>query len=258
MDDKKTPWVVMPLYYYPLDEATWKPLYDAIASYPGVNFLVVVNPNSGPGTDPLPGKDYVREVPRLNAFPNVRTVGYVRVDYCRKPLADTCAEIDRYARWSQHQDLPGLHVRGIYVDETPNHYSADRAQYLDRVGRFVKSSRGLAGERTVVHNPGTPPEGELASFGNPDLVCVCEEPYHLYQRDGLQRRLADLAPEHERCIYQISGIPPDEVAAVAQELCRRGRYVFATDLVQDFYERFGTSWPSFVAAVAKASLHGTA
>jgi hypothetical protein len=25
----ENPWVVMPLYYYPLTEATWKPLYDA-------------------------------------------------------------------------------------------------------------------------------------------------------------------------------------------------------------------------------------
>lgn len=23
------PWVVMPLYYYPLNDSTWKPLYDA-------------------------------------------------------------------------------------------------------------------------------------------------------------------------------------------------------------------------------------
>lgn len=29
MADRTRPWVVMPLYYYPLDEATWKPLYDA-------------------------------------------------------------------------------------------------------------------------------------------------------------------------------------------------------------------------------------
>ncbi|KAH0598138.1 hypothetical protein MHUMG1_04510 [Metarhizium humberi] len=258
LDRNRTrPWVVMPLYYYPLDEATWKPLYDAAASYPDVNFLVVVNPNSGPGAAPLPGKDYAREVPRLNAFANVHAVGYVRVDYCRKPLADACAEIDRYARWRRHPDAPpGLHVEGIYVDETPNHYSPDAARYLDHLRRLVKASDGLAGERsTVVHNPGTPPEGELASFGDPDLVCVCEEPYHLFQGDGLQRRLVDWAPEHERCVYQISGVPQDELPAAVRDLCRRGRYVFATDLVDDFYESFGPSWPGFVAAVSEAARH---
>lgn len=124
------------------------------ASYPDVNFLVVVNPNSGPGTEPLPGKDYAREVPRLNAFPNVHAVGYVRVDYCRKPLADACAEIDRYARWRRHPDAPpGLHVEGIYVDETPNHYSPEAAQYLDHLRRLVKASDGLAGERSTVRLP---------------------------------------------------------------------------------------------------------
>ncbi|OAA38303.1 cell surface protein [Metarhizium rileyi] len=250
------PWVVMPLYYYPLNESTWKPLYDAIAAHPDVGFLVVVNPNSGPGSAPLPGKDYVREVPRLNAWPNVRTVGYVRIDYCNKSLAESCAEIDQYASWSQHGDIPGLHVQGIYVDETPNHYSDERSHYLDQLGQFIKNNEGLLGKRTVVHNPGTPPEGKLATFGNPDLVCICEEPYELYLKDGLQQRLNSLSPEHERCIYQISGIPPAKVAETAQQLCQRGQYVFATDLVDDFYESFGPSWHTFVTAVSRHVVSG--
>ncbi|KHN97555.1 cell surface protein [Metarhizium album ARSEF 1941] len=224
-----------------------------IAAYPEVNFLVVVNPNSGPGSDPLPGNDYVREVPRLNAFANVHTVGYVRIHYCEKALAEACAEIERYASWSRHQHIPGLHVQGIYVDETPNHYSAGRAQYLERLGHFIKTNPGLAGTRTVVHNPGTPPEGDLASFGSPDLVCICEEPYERYLKTELQERLRDLSPEHERCIYQISGIPPDKLGGAVRELCRRGQYVFATDLPEDFYESFGPSWLDFVAAVSAAA-----
>ncbi|KAK2612537.1 hypothetical protein QQS21_001475 [Conoideocrella luteorostrata] len=247
------PWVVMPLYYYPISEATWKPLYDAISVSPDINFLVIVNPNSGPGAGPLPGNDYVSEVPKLNSFPNVRTVGYVRIHYCRKPLEETCSEIDRYAGWDRHHSIPGLYVEGIYVDETPNHVSDDRSDYLDRLRHFIKCNEGLLGERMVVHNPGTPPEGSLGSFGDPDLVCICEEPYELYQSRGVQRRLDEFSPKYERCAYQISGIPADEMDGAVQELCRRGQYVFATDLAVDFYESFGPSWHAFVEAVRKAS-----
>jgi hypothetical protein len=268
-----------------------------IAANPDINFLVVVNPNSGPGSGPLPGHDYVREVPILNSFPNVVTVGYVRIHYCKKPLAETCAEIDTYANWNRNHDIPGLHVQGIYVDETPNHESDISGRYLDHISHFIKHNDGLLGKRMVrmrqpppvppleeennllqlapcwptlpcfvltagrfclkqvVHNPGTPPEGDLASFGDPDLVCICEEPYGLYQATGLQKRLDDLSPEYERCVYQISGIPVNEMDRVVRELCQRGQFVFATDLMDDFYESFGPSWHAFVAAVKNASVH---
>ncbi|KAH2780157.1 hypothetical protein KXW01_005652 [Aspergillus fumigatus] len=87
--------VLVPLYIYPLSTTTWAPLYDAITAHPDLDFLVVVNPNSGPGDLPSPNKDYAREVPKLNAFPNVYTVGYIRIHYCDKPLEKVYQEIDR-------------------------------------------------------------------------------------------------------------------------------------------------------------------
>jgi len=105
----------------------------------------------------------------------------------------------------------------------------------------------------VIHNPGTPPEGELTLFGNPDMVCVCEEPYERYQNgDGVQKRLQDYAVDWDRNIYQISGIPAGDVQDAVRELCRRGRYIFATTLISDFYESFGPCWMDFVAAVRKS------
>ena len=120
-----------------------------ISAHPDVEFLVIVNPNSGPGGASLPGGDYVREVPRLNSFPNVRTVGYVAIDYCKKPLAESCQEIDLYAGWYRDHDIDGLYVQGIFVDETHNHVSDARSQYMDRLHQFIKALDGLAGERLV-------------------------------------------------------------------------------------------------------------
>lgn len=143
--------VIVPLYIWPCSSADWQPLYDAIADHPAIDFLVIANPNSGPGDQTLPGHDYEREVPKLNAAPNVCTIGYVRIDYCRKPLHDVCEEIDRFAGWvTEHgSEKPGLAVHGIYLDETPNHYSAGRALYLEALHKHIKSRNGIQGQRLV-------------------------------------------------------------------------------------------------------------
>lgn len=119
---------------------------------------MVINPNSGPGNRDLGGPDYAREVPRLNAFANVYTVGYIRIDYCRKPLQDVYEEIDRYASWST-SGSEGMGLGGILLDETPNHYSVEREVYLRACTEFVKRHDGILRERMV----------SLLSF----LVCVC-------------------------------------------------------------------------------------
>ncbi|KAH8883161.1 cell surface protein [Thozetella sp. PMI_491] len=241
--------VVVPLYIYPLTEATWKPLYDSIAAHPQLNFLVIVNPNSGPGASPLPSHDYVREVPKLNSFPNVRTVGYVAIGYCQRPLRESLQDIQLYAGWSRDHAIEGLHVQGIYVDETPNHASDHSSKYLDDVRDFIKELDGLQGDRLVIHNPGTPPEGALALFGSPDLVCVCEEPYSHYQLASVQKRIQDYVLDQDRSMLQISGIPSGDLPRVVADLCGRGSYIFGTTLVDSFYESFGPDWAEFVAAV---------
>ncbi|KAK3342189.1 cell surface protein [Lasiosphaeria hispida] len=255
----------MPLYIYPLTRNTWKPLYDAIAAHPSTEFLVIVNPNSGPGDGPLPGHDYVREVPRLNAFPNVRTVGYVAIDYCRKPLLETCKEIGVYAGWYRdYRDrVTGLYVEGIYMDETPNHADVTQGEYLARLRQHVKEeAEGLRGERLVIQNPGTPTEYTITSpkllseFGNPDLVCVSEVPYSQFLSDEVQTRLATFPLPYDCNMFQISAIPHHEMAKAAADLCKRGRYVFATDLTHDFYESFGESWMVFVGALATVATAG--
>jgi hypothetical protein len=108
-----------------------------------------VNPNSGPGGIPLPSHDYVREVPKLNTQANVVTAGYIRIDYCRKPLTEVFEEIDIYAGWASASENPLLYVEGILVDETPNHYSPERAEYLEALRKHIKNTDGLRGERLV-------------------------------------------------------------------------------------------------------------
>ncbi|EHA25033.1 hypothetical protein ASPNIDRAFT_120939, partial [Aspergillus niger ATCC 1015] len=213
-----------------------------IAAYPDLEFLVIVNPNSGPGALPCPDANYAREVARLNACPNVYPIGYIRIDYCRKPLAVACEEIDRYASWAAEYATTGLGVGGIMVDETPNHFNAAQAEYLRALHSHIKACSGLLRDRLVVHNPGTPPDPEMADAGS-DLLLVCEEPFARWQTNEVQHRLGELPYPRDRCGYMVTEVPNHHIPALVRDLRRRAAYIFVTEIVGDFYERFGpSSW----------------
>lgn len=77
------------------------------------------------------------------------TVGYVRIDYCKRNLTEVFRDVAKYAGWSKDNAKSGLGVHGIFLDETPNLYSASKASYLDTVGQCVKASAGILGDRLV-------------------------------------------------------------------------------------------------------------
>lgn len=125
-------------------------MYRRIQEHPSLGFVVIVNPNSGPGTEPWwPNADYVRDIPRLNAFPNVCVVGYVATTYCKRNIEDVFKDIERYAAWSSDERFPGLGVSGIFFDETPNLYEEDVKSYLDAVSTKGREIDGIMGDRLV-------------------------------------------------------------------------------------------------------------
>ncbi|KAG4438151.1 hypothetical protein IFR05_006362 [Cadophora sp. M221] len=217
--------VILPLYIYPISDRTWEPLHKLISAHPSLHFLIVVNPDSGPGDTFLPSHDYMRELPKLNAHVNVTTVGYVLIEYC-------------------------LGIEGIFLDETPNLYSSERAEYLQAVKQHIKATSGIFGDRLVIYNPGTPPDTGLIPPlpAGPDVVITCEEPYDRYGGDKVQQRLKEYPCDWARAGHMISALPNREIATIARQLCQRGAYLFVTDMVENFYESFARSWTEFVAA----------
>lgn len=111
--------------------------------------MVILNPHNGPGAADFPDTNYAREIPRLNAYANVSTVGYVRVNYCKRPIAEVGRDIGTYAGWAEDYARSGLAVQGIFFDETPNLYSATVATYLSAIDQSVKEMFGILGERLV-------------------------------------------------------------------------------------------------------------
>jgi hypothetical protein len=113
----------------------------------GVNYTIIVNPESGPGNDSLPNDDYLPAIQRLNAFPNARTVGYVRTNYTDRPLADVLQDISTYSGWANGSQ--GIQMHGIFFDEAVHEYSAEAAEYMKEANDAVRAATGLAGEKTV-------------------------------------------------------------------------------------------------------------
>jgi Spherulation-specific family 4 len=120
-----------------------------ITKHPTVNFIIVVNPNSGPGDSALPDEHYTREIPRLNAYPNVRTVGYISTNWGNRALPLALKDISTYSGWSKNSAVPGLSVQGIFLDETPAVYTPSGLKFLNTVDAAIKFQPGLGTDPLV-------------------------------------------------------------------------------------------------------------
>ncbi|KAF2645200.1 hypothetical protein P280DRAFT_545224 [Massarina eburnea CBS 473.64] len=241
--------VLLPLYIYP-SPGNWDPLFKSIEAYPALEFVVIINPNSGPGSEPWwPNTDYVREVRKLNAYPNVQTVGYVATTYCKRSIEDVFADIAKYVSWSSDNRYPGLGVTGIFFDETLNLFHEDVKEYLDAISIKVKNSEGILGFKTVIHNPGTAVEKGLSDPG-PDITTVAEVTYYDFKSESFQRWLSRSPYGRDRSSYMIHSTPEGNVEDLVRTIRERAAYIFVTDLEMDYYHSFGSSWDRFVLAMA--------
>ncbi|KAH8732677.1 FAD binding domain-containing protein [Phaeosphaeriaceae sp. PMI808] len=118
-----------------------------------VDFTVIINPCSGPCVGSLPDQVYLDEIPKLRAYPNIRTIGYVATHYAGKPIESVLAEIDLYAKWPKMTNDTKMSVDGIFLDETPSTYYAEDYEYLKRASQAVRNQTAFK-DRFVAQNPG--------------------------------------------------------------------------------------------------------
>jgi hypothetical protein len=108
-----------------------------------------VNPQSGPGSGELPDSAYLTEVPKLNTYDNVRTIGYVKTGYATNDLNLVLSQIHTYATWASKGNDPKLGIDGIFFDETPNAYDSTQYEYLKTISQAVKNDAGFASDKLV-------------------------------------------------------------------------------------------------------------
>lgn len=107
---------------------------------------MVINPSSGPGAGKLPDSRYQAQLKKLNKFPNVESLGYVRTGYGTRTIADVASDINKYAGWSATQ---GLGMEGIFFDESPYNYSAANVDFMQAANQAVINATGLLGDKKV-------------------------------------------------------------------------------------------------------------
>ncbi|XP_043285693.1 spherulin-4-like [Venturia canescens] len=134
------PGLLIPLYAYPLDsDPTWTTVKSSASSNPSVEFIAVVNPNSGPGDniDAI----YGTAIAQL-ASAGVKCIGYVPTNYGAVAAKTATENMDKYARWYPI-------ISGFFFDEMTN--IGNKESYYTSLTTHAVS----IGKPFTVGNPGT-------------------------------------------------------------------------------------------------------
>ncbi|KAF2808369.1 uncharacterized protein BDZ99DRAFT_390246 [Mytilinidion resinicola] len=242
--------VLLPLYIYPSPGA-WQPLYQTAVQYPGVDFTIIINPNSGPGDGMLPDANYTHGVATLNKLDNVRTIGYVATNWGQKDAQKVLQEVTTYSGWTSQDSSVALD--GIFFDETPAQYHPDHAQYLLKVSEAVREADGF-GSGCVVHNPGCVPA--MQYYTDPsyvtlaDVTVVFEDAYQTWLSRQSNLTSTSLPFDHGKLGCLLHSVPlmtERSLSALIEQVAGVGAHVYLTGTTN--YTSFSPQFPTFVDAL---------
>ena len=162
-------YVLVPLYVYPGTLASaWQPLFDAIHNHPSVNFQIVINVDTGPGSTALPDANFIAGISQLNSYHNTRLVGYVDTAHAGRTYDAVHNDVKRYAGWSSHKP-ENISVAGIFFDDVP---WKDDGSYMKTVSGYAYTNFTTSG--TVIFNPGDIP-ADASYFSHATTVVEYED-----------------------------------------------------------------------------------
>lgn len=148
--------LMIPLYGYPSPE--WDKVVAAKTAHPSVPVIVIINPNSGPGTSQ--DANFVTGIQKLKSA-GIIVLGYVPTDYTTRSASSVMADINSYKNWYL--------VDGIKFDEMTN--TAGHETYYSNLSAYAKS----LGFTLTAGNPGA---DTLPSYiGTVDIITIFENSY---------------------------------------------------------------------------------
>jgi len=148
-------YVLLPLYIYPYDDAgtfLWQPVIKAVAAHPHVQWQIIINPDSGPGSSKYPDSQYITAVSKLHKYSNVKMIGYVDTAYTRQKITEVQKQISLYAGWAKHT-RENITLSGIFFDDVDD--AASAAPYMKTVSQAARSAFPKSHGGSVTFNPGT-------------------------------------------------------------------------------------------------------
>ncbi|KAL3424695.1 cell surface spherulin 4-like protein [Phlyctema vagabunda] len=246
--------VLVPLYVYP-NPGAWDPLITAIEEHPDLHFTVVVNPENGPGAQGGPNANYTREIPKLNSYDNVRTVGYVSTNYSARSVDLVLQDIRTYTTWSDTAEL-NLTMHGIFLDEAPSQYEAARLQYYEQIASSIWSISGLGSDPLIIHNPGVIPDERYLAFCN--LTIAFEGTYSTYKSNDQTKAISQFSASSKygrktfaSIVHSVpTQLSTNKVKSFVKNLRSASGSVFVTGLSVDYYSTFWSGWQQFVSDMA--------
>ena len=105
----------------------------------------MINPNAG-SIKPIDAQ-YARELPKLDNYSNIMTIGYVHTTQATRNISDVLQDIDTYANWPSYPSNYSVH--GIFFDEAPVYYSEEAVSYMKQIDDYVKQHDGFNNKNMV-------------------------------------------------------------------------------------------------------------
>lgn len=195
--------ILFPLYIWPVPGA-WDPLYNSISANPSVQFNLVINQNSGPGSSL--NSDQIPAISKLNSYPNTNLFGYVHTSWATRPESEVKAEIDTYAHW-QDNAAGDLHMDGIFFDEAVANYNSTTGAYMSSITTYARNTLYNSGIK-VIFNPGTNPSPKFYDIG--DSIVAVESPYNEYSSQTIPSIPARHRSQASVLLHHFSGSLNDQ------------------------------------------------
>ncbi|KPV74677.1 uncharacterized protein RHOBADRAFT_53634 [Rhodotorula graminis WP1] len=238
--------VLLPLYEY--SEDCWPELQTAASQNPTLDFVLILNPDSGPLSDPTNAA--LACVPKLRALlPGSTLVGYVRTGYGERGADEVRRDVDEYAGWDGIEVEGGLgtaKLDGVFFDEVEG---GEGNEELYR-GHAEGAREAFGQEGTVVFNPGTTVGDAYYAMAN--VVVAYESAFADYSDSLLPPR--SLLPQAAIMLHDFSlASYTSTVAALGAPALGS---IFITDAKiddVDVYQTWGGGWYDFCRAVAGAN-----
>lgn len=254
--------LLVPLYLDPSQgvpdgsATAWDTIYTAVANHPTTQFQIILNPQDGPGNSKAGyNREYITSVAKLNAYPNVHTLGYVHTSYGARTTAAVETDIARWANWNTYT-AADISVHGIFFDEVPNHTRKGNTDvaYMATLQAYAKSQFSQIASFQTFYNVGDLcVHAEYFSSQMADFVCVFEDDAAKFSPAVLSSRLpAGMAPRS--CVllidYMASGLPDAGVANLLQNMMDWG--IGSVNILDYGYDQANTAdAPADVGTVAQ-------
>lgn len=220
--------------------------------YHETKFLVIVNPDNGPGSNAWPSTEYLSAVKALHRHQNVQALGYIDTASGKQNQSLVRAEIARYAGWFNQSAEFGLH--GIYFDHTPWKFDNETQLYLRNLSSAVRHAEGFHDGVLVAHNPGRVPDDKVIASLQPNITVVYEGVYtDMPRADKLHEMLNETTSNRQMHALFVNSVPSNlgrpAVRRIVEDVRKEVQWLYLTDLVDAVYSSYGSLWTQWLDLV---------